>query len=234
MDSGHMNDIIKPVTPDGDAGYDSFGQFWVYRYDPRDSSNRIGSIFVDLRGKTCLLCAQEWKCTAPDLADQIYVRDAEVHVHKSCYERYLTLQNRAEWVKAIYESGLHDMMETFTAVPNQYGGAWNTPWYAVTLKGGNAPILTFGARKRVDSITIRRLTQEQVAYLTEAFKNEESTKGPDGTDGFMIHSWGVTKTVEYLKHIVTMLNEKAVPVREDPTCRVTTFKSRQKLEDAKA
>lgn len=231
-----MNDIIKPVTADGNVGYDAHGQFWIYRYDPRDASRRIGSIYADLRGKSCILCDKEWKSEADDLADQFYVRNAEVHVHISCYQRHLTLLNRIEWVSAIYKSGLNELMETFTPVPNQYGGAWNTPWYNVTLKGGNSPILTFGARKRVDSISIKRLTQEQVAYLVEAFKNETTTQGKDGQDGYMIHSWGAEKTVEYLTHIVAALKTAPVPVRADPSCIISTFKVNkpEAIADAKA
>jgi hypothetical protein len=231
-----MNDIIKPVTPDGNVGYDAHGQFWIYRNDSRDPGSRIGSIFADLRGKSCLLCGKEWKCSADDLADQFYVRDAEAHVHKTCYERHLTLLDRAAWVAVLCKSGLHELMESFTPIPNRYGGAWNTPWYHVTLKGGNAPTLTFGARKRVDSITIKRLTQEQVAHLTLVFKNEDTTKGEDGMDGYTIHSWGGDKTIEYLTCIATMLKIVPVPERKDPSCIISTFKLNKPLalEDAKS
>lgn len=47
-----MNDIVRPVTPDGDAGFDQFGQFFVWVPDPDgDGKSKIGRIRYDVRGQ---------------------------------------------------------------------------------------------------------------------------------------------------------------------------------------
>jgi len=52
-----MNDIVKPLTKDGLAGWDDLGQFWIWHYE---GTSRVGSIYHNVRGKTCCVCNREW------------------------------------------------------------------------------------------------------------------------------------------------------------------------------
>lgn len=199
-----MTCIIKPVTKDGLAGYDAFNQFWVFTQDRFDPNSRKGSIRSDLRGKTCMLCNKQWEVSATSLADQFFARREGVHVHYTCYERHLSFLDRGEWMDAIAKSGLYARVSDITEIPNQYGGAWNVPWYCVELKGKPTVVLTFGQRKRVRSIQVDRLNLEQIDALESLFKAEDTTKDRR-PDGYIIHAWTLDKAVAYFTSIDSVL-----------------------------
>jgi hypothetical protein len=77
------------------------------------------------------------------------------------------------------------------AIPDEYCGREDTPWYLIQLPKGTIKI---GWRKRVISI-------DWSAYmngidLSELFKKEDVTKGAT-----MIHAYGVKSATDYLKRI---------------------------------
>jgi hypothetical protein len=205
-----MNDIIKAVTPDGCAGYDQYDQFWVYQPDARNPEIRVGSIYKDLRGQKCMLCDQKWKTEARDLADQYYNRDAEIHVHKSCYVRHLSFLERQKLMDTLVRSELRDKVKAIDDIPNQYGGAWNTPWYEITLNYTGNPVITIGPRKRVISLELTRITNDQVKTLEKRFESVIDTK-TFLVDSVLIHAWDDETAVQRLKIIKEVLDDTTVP-----------------------
>lgn len=218
-----MNKIIKPVTGDGKCGYDEFGQFCVWTYEERHGGE-VGRIMADVRGQTCLLCGSKWEAVTRQIADQHYDHSAETMVHMSCWIRHLSYLDRGNWITDLAKGGVYrETLKAFEAIPNQYGGAWNTPWYKVTINAPGYPVLTVGARKRVDSILIERLTREQAERIAEKLKDENTTKEP-GTDSYAIHSHGRDKTVQYIKTFMEVISESPIPTRADRTATIAVLK----------
>lgn len=207
-----MNTIITPVTADNRAGFDSHGQFWISTLRGGYESS---SIYADVRGHECLLCGQKWEVTgaaddADKLADQYKCDSAKAHVHKSCYVRHLGFNERIAWIKLLSEAGIGQHVASFTPVTNQYGGAWDTPWYSVGTDYPGNPVLIFGPRKRVDSISLEHITKEQVAALRKAFETESTTQEHDSTS-YLIHAWDQEAVMKYFVKIHEVLNVDNVP-----------------------
>jgi len=209
-----MNDerpeiITHPITSDGMCGYDDRQQFWVYWREPHGSLT--GTLMADLRQHKCLLCTKGWETTATALRDQYFSRETEQHVHKSCYIRYLNFREHARLRDLFGKSGLYDHIEKIVPKPNQYGGAWNTDWFDVHLKFPMKPFIEFGARKRVDAITINRLSTPQRDAIWGKLGEENTTK-EHSSDSFMIHAHSHEDVVRYLSTFLGVLSNTPAPV----------------------
>src|SRR6185295_3482963 len=90
---------------------------------------------------------------------------------------------------------------------------------------------TFGARKRVDSIHVERITHSQAVAMETAVAAEETTKGREGQDGYMIHSWGREKTIEYFTKLREIMTATASPERaKDHTVHELKLNAPKKAE----
>lgn len=226
-----MNDIVKPVTPDGMVGWDKLGQFWIWRVSGED---RVGSIYHDVREKTCCVCGHGWQLTAESLSDQYFWDNRAEWSHKSCLIRYLALQQYEFWCGALVEAGfmygatdnpkmIAEGGPALESLPNAYWGPndpWGAgqPWYRARLlkrvdveKNENGPLgrtLRLGSRKRVYHMEIEKgpgaYDYEKAKAL---FASEEVTKDI-GSEGMHIHAWGKEKAREYLRHFSEILGVK--------------------------
>lgn len=228
-----MNDILRPVTADGMAGWDQFGQFYIKH---REGEYVVGSVYHDVREKICFICNHGWELTSKSLRDQNFDRQRAQHGHLSCMIRYEALQEFDFWYEAVLDA--HFMFgpldnpkyiaeggPCFESLPNQYwpkGDPWVVkPWYRVRLlkrvdeeKSLNGPLgrtLKLGSRKRVFHLQIEDGPGSYDATMArELFKDENVTK-EIGVHGMYIHAWGEDKARAYLKHFARILG---VPERK--------------------
>lgn len=225
-----MSEIKEALTEKdehGQIGLDQFDQIVCDRVE--DGIGTCRTWVTDVRGKTCPLCGREWEITTKDWADQFYHHDRELLMHKSCFVRHLTHTEHMDWFNAIVASrkacpGLR--FEKPEEIKNQYGGAWNTPWYRVRIKSHNATLI-LGRRKRVDHVEIQfdEPTQKAIDKLTELFADYNVTKGYVAADegrvwagahiarykldtefvGFYAHAWGENYKDYLMKFAEVML-----------------------------
>lgn len=227
-----MNDIIKPLTQDGMVGWDEFGQFWIWK---REGTDRVGRLYHDVREKICCICRHGWEVTGDSLSDQYFMDNRAEFAHKTCFIRYIALQEFDFWVNALVEARfmfgpldnpkhIADGGAALETLPNEYFGQddpWGAgqPWYRARLlkrvdkeKSLNGPLgrtLKLGHRKRVYVLEIEEggaPYDEKLAH--ELFGKEEVTK-QIGSNGMMVHAWGRDKAREYLKHFAKILNVKS-------------------------
>lgn len=202
-----MNDIVKPLTPDGMCGWDAHGQLWIWK--PEGKGKR-GTIIGDPRGHKCRICLQGWTLTVESLEDQEYWDSHEEWVHLSCSVRYAALQERDMWYGALIEAGIR--FHGFEEIPNEY--CPNTPfygrrpWYRVALIDSRRT-LKLGRRKRVYSMEIESAMPGAGLYSLE--QAQELLKAEDVTkeirpDGLLIHAWGRDKAREYVKAFAKILD----------------------------
>lgn len=226
-----MNDIVKPLTQDGMVGWDQFGQFWIWKAEGAD---RVGSIYHDVREKVCCICRHGWEVTAESLVDQYFMDNRAEFAHKSCFIRFLSLQEFDFWVNALVEAkfmfGPTDNPRcigeaaALEAIPNEYFGQkdpWGAgqPWYRARLlkrvdkeKSLNGPLgrtLKLGQRKRVYVLEIEKGPAQYDEKLAKELFEKEGVTKEIGRDGMMIHAWGRDKAREYLKHFAKILNVKS-------------------------
>src|SRR3546814_19434260 len=96
-------------------------------------------------------------------------------------------------VAALLKAGFtYEDIAKMEQIPNQYGGAWNTPWYRVKVPGHDA-VLTFGSRKRVFSIKVEGIDEIGIALLDQELESEQTnTVGTEGS--YLIHARGDRKS----------------------------------------
>lgn len=229
-----MNDIIKPVTVDGMAGFDQFGQFYI-KYQKGEYV--IGGKYDDVREKICCICGHGWELTAKSLRDQEFLRHRAEHAHQSCVIRYAALQEYDFWYRAVLDAGfmfgpldnptyIAEGGPAFESIPNEYwpkGDPWGAgqPWYRVRLlkrvdhkKSLNGPLgrtLKLGHRKRVYVLEIEPGPGEYDHKMAKELLGNEKVYGDVKvtmdirSDGLMIHAWGQEKAREYLRHFAEIL-----------------------------
>lgn len=198
-----MNDIIKPLTPDGMVGWDQHGQLWLWKVDGKGT---IGTIIGDPRGHRCRICQQGWVLTVESLEDQRWCQYHREWTHLSCQIRYEGLKERDMWFGALVGAGIR--FAGLDEIPNEYWvrDPWfsKRPWYRVRLLDSKRT-LKLGRRKRVYSMEIE--PGEGICSATtaeELFKTEEVTKQICASN-VMIHAWSDEKAHEYLKAFAKIL-----------------------------
>lgn len=216
------NEMQKPLTQKdhkGQIGLDGFGQ--MMHYYERDGYSGC-HIVEDVRGQTCELCGQKWKLTTASWIDQFLHSDFGVLLHQSCYLRYLGFKQKTDWFWALCDARLR--FTKFDHLKNEYGGAWNTPWYRTRLPDHDA-FLKLGRRKRVDVIELIRDDPypELIGRIAGMFASEDVTKDTDNSTTFMIHSWSNEKSIEYLKKIAEALGDDGKPKGEWVAAPVQRF-----------
>lgn len=212
-----MNDILRPLTADGLVGWDQFNQLWLWRVDGK---SRSGTVIADVREKTCPVCNRGWEATAESLGDQYHWDSRKQWVHESCFVRYQGLTEHDFWHEAL--CGVF-RFQGLKEIPNEYRGAWNTPWYRIPLS--DVPrTLKLGTRKRVYHMEIeeeaaelppprdaeegaRRLVAKARMDFGKAealFASEDVTKS-FGPQRVMIHAWTREKARQYLRKFAEIL-----------------------------
>jgi hypothetical protein len=192
--------IVRPVSSDGMVGYDRFGQFVVAELD-RDAI--IYRHLFDVRLLTCPICGRGWELNAESIRDQYRDYYTEKRVHKRCHEGRLALDEFRMFYRALCDAKFHHWKSE--EIPNQYGGAWNTPWYRFRLDQFPGTTLTMGPRRRVYHIGVSGNSNG----LLDDFASEEVTKGYDELGGFYIHAWEEDKIREYLTRVFAWLLKNA-------------------------
>jgi len=195
------NDIVKPITPDGLCGFDSYGQLWVWWIeDPQEPERKTGTIVADVRGKICPICQKGWVNTTESIRDQTYLHSMKRHVHRTCEYGSAHVNNFYYWHNLVCESEFNKKGLKFDETKNLYGSAWTGPWYRIKFNHVPNHEFIFGSRKRVYHMEVTNVDKELAAKLDEAFKDQEKiTKGvsvdADGKMSWIIHAW----TKEYAK-----------------------------------
>lgn len=187
-------------------GFDEFGQLqacWM------DGDSTCSTIVSDMRGKTCMICGREWELSAKDFLNQYFDRTIEQNVHKRCAEGVVAMREADMWHDLLCEL---KMEWSWKLIPNEYGGAWNTPWYLVTFKG-YLPKLKVGTRKRVYNLDLLDCTDAQVKLGEELLKDESSTKwAREFRVG--VHAWGKEEVKKHLAMFAKILTlDKPIAVR---------------------
>lgn len=210
------NPITKPIFEN--AGYDSEGRFWLGIDEYNDGYIRFScsSSISDVSNDICTLCGKGWEKTVTAFRDQMWHDDSLAYLHRSCFERHLGFRERIEFVEALKEAGFErkDLM-SIKPLPNQYRGAWNTPWYEIAVPFlPNTPVMKFGARKRVFNIEITGINDLGVSLLVDAFKEEGNVTRGHAEGMFYTHAWGMDKATEYFKKILSVLRQLELSLKE--------------------
>jgi hypothetical protein len=198
-----MNDILKPITPDGNVGYDQFNQLICTRMHP-GGDWKVTTHIADMRNKTCRICQQGWKLSAESFHDQFHWSLIDDWVHETCVMRHYALVERAE-----YERHFIDARVRFKVVEIE-NGYWGKPdddcrmglkpWYRIELTEHPANYFIIGARKRVTSIRVCGPTP-WFEVAEKAFADQAVTKDFD-PNGVMVHAGSIEKEKEYVRHLV--------------------------------
>jgi hypothetical protein len=211
--------MSNPITRQifENAGYDAEGRFWMGLDEYNDGEIRFScsSNRSDVSDDICVLCGKGWEKTVLAFCDQMWDEDALAHLHRTCFERTLGHRERRDFLDALKEAGFdRQMLMQIKQIPNEYRGAWNVPWYELPVPFlPNAPVLKFGARKRVYNIEIKGINDLGVSLLADRFKEESTTK--EGYEGlYLIHAHGMAKASEYLKGILEVLRQLEISLKE--------------------
>ena len=215
-----MNDILRPITEDGNVGFDKYDQLvcWVQR-----GESRVGTMIKDVRELTCCICNHGWEATAEGMSDQQHWQLTDSWVHLTCLIRHTGLNERSEFQRAMIDARTVDVGIRFesTDIPNRYWGNGDLygakPWYQFDLL--DFPVrFIIGSRKRVVVVQVEPLGSPPVPpdafekgiyapYIPKilfwwkeaeaAFADEDVTK-EFGPERVMLHAWGKDKLKEYV------------------------------------
>jgi hypothetical protein len=205
-----MNDIVRPITEDGNVGFDEYNQL-VLRW-PLGKDSFEYRFIKDVRGKRCPICLQAWLPTAASMRDQVQWRLIDEWVHETCLYRHIGFVERQEFFSAIVEAELR--FDGLRPIENRYWPksyeASNKPWYETKLLD-YPTILVIGHRKRVTEIELTPVKGSVLIaeWFRDAFKAEDVTKKFDA-QGVRVHAWNDEKVGKYLGVIAELLRNGCV------------------------
>ncbi len=198
-----MNQIVKPIVPDGRTGYDKYGQLISWT-KPDAEGNSSGRMIKDVTAHKCYICDKSWELTSESLRDQV-VFDGKV-AHDTCYygwqklTEYYTLQN------ALIDAGyLFSMTEAEPQYPH------STPWQTITIlhndkdRTDTGRSIFMGRRKRVWSINFKASNEQTPSEIAALFEDVEDTKYVND-DHFIVHAWSKKQLVDYLRRFRETIN----------------------------
>lgn len=197
-------EIIRPIG--NNVGFDKFGQFVIAWYE---GDSLCSTFSHDLRDKKCAICGQGW-----ELSGEAYRNHVETgmfrghdsnHAHRTCWEGHLGLQEADMWHRLLCHPENRDDFLKFQwqPIPNEYRGAWNTPWYRINFLE-YVPWLKLGSRKRVYHMGIHDLRPEQIEMFKSLFKDVDSTKEAGSSEAF-VHAWTEKEAIKYLSHFAKII-----------------------------
>lgn len=194
----------------------------------------------DPRSRQCAICGHGWVNTCESLLDSLFLHEAPTGkecVHEKCYLGHLAMSQHRLFFSAICEGHIRDgiriLFDGLEEIENQYGGAWNTPWYKTNITGlwlgkstdyarkefKEKPVLVIGRRKRVDSLTLtspfplRIEKNEETKCLFEDSVTKsiddkcvfKESELPTGGSSILIHAWDDDKVKQYIKAFCAIL-----------------------------
>lgn len=195
-----MNQIIRPLAHN--LGFDEYGQLNVCW---EEHGGTCSTIIADMRDKKCAICGREWELKAEEFRKQTRLEASDEWCHSDCYDGYVTLKEGHMWHNALCypENQEHSIPFNWKKIPNEYRGAYNTPWYKFTFLG-YVPTIKVGSRKRVYFMGLYDLRQEQVDAFLELVKDEKATKGSEGSSVY-IHAWDEKAAKKHLIDFITIV-----------------------------
>jgi len=173
---------------------DEFDQFSV---QIKDGEYTSGYMPVDVRKMTCCICGEGWELKPKAIMNQYECRSARSMVHKTCYERWLTFEQRMLFIKAVQLSKFRMLRDGVKPIKNQYGGAWNTDWFEFRFDQLDHITLTIGRRKRVYEILMKSTQPLDSKRFKRKFETENVTKRFE-PDLVLLHAWDDQKLMEYV------------------------------------
>lgn len=203
-----LGPICKPITEDGEVGFDESGQFTVAIREERTGSVTSWHVW-NLLGRTCQICLRPWEPTGASLRDQVHWDLIDDHVHTSCLNRISGFRERGSVFWALVEAKLR-FPTNLTPVANGY---WpepyessKKPWYKTVLPDHGVELVV-GMRKRVWSIEIKPTEKRDLAWVDLArklFETEDVTKGFQPRS-VLIHAWNDDKLREYVSKLASCM-----------------------------
>lgn len=204
-----MNEIVRPITDDGQVGFDEFDQLMCWT-PTGDSKGKVGRIISDLRQTTCVICDHGWEATALSLVNQFYWQLTNSHVHETCLIRHAGLNERSEFQRVMLGARTRNVHVRYKTsdIENRYwpkGDPYSAkPWYQFDLI--DFPVrFIIGSRKRVGVVQVEPIEHSPTVLYwwsdaQDAFADEDVTK-EFGPDRVMLHAWGQEKLREYVKKL---------------------------------
>jgi len=207
--------------------------------------------FRDPRAFYCAICGHGWDNSCKSLRNSMFLNDApegKECVHNTCYLGHLGMVQHGLFYWAICEGNIRDgirmLFNGLKIKPNQYGGAYNTPWYTTDIvglslgesgdwkrrkfKAPNLPTLELGRRKRVYSMFLKspvKLVIERNEDTKHIFDDDTTkifgethiyeNKFPKTADSILIHAWTDEKVQLYMKAFCSILYDNMKDVLEE-------------------
>lgn len=143
------------------------------------------------------------------------IQDAETSGHLECPPDPITVRNAEFWNSVFQE--LEIPAEEVRAVPNQYHGEANEPWFQFTIAD---TVFTVGWRKRVINLHFQFPEPRDISAVRDFSKRDNTTFGVDDSwnyekegpllaKGALIHAWGKAKCFEYLRTMIAIATSKS-------------------------
>lgn len=193
----HMNKIIRPLSPT--LGFDDRNQLWA---SWPEGESTCATIVPDLREAKCCICQQGWELTGTDFRHHTRIDETDELAHTRCFIGYQTLSEAHGWHLMLCDGDRKTaggfIPWDWKKIPNEYGGAWNTPWFLVSFKG-YVPKLKLGTRKRVWNMALTDLRAEQVKKGEELFAGVKDTKWAEVYKNEVgVHAWSREQAKQYI------------------------------------
>jgi hypothetical protein len=192
-----MNDIVRPVTDDGQIGYDEYDQFIWKR---PQGEYTVMSPICDVREETCEICERGWEPTGPSIGDQHH---SQLYgwVHLTCLVRLGALKEKARFWHALCGTvrfrGLKPIENRYWPKGDPYA---KKPWYTAELIDHPARFVV-GSRKRVCQIEVVAEGGKELEHwkrAEEAFADKDVTKS-FGPSRCYIHTWNEEEDTRTIK-----------------------------------
>jgi hypothetical protein len=171
--------IVQPVTPDGLAGFDKFGQFIIVTQDQylkekgsiRESYQY--SIYRDVRPYTCCICGNGWQNTTESLLNQNILDNGGKIAHRTCVKGFNNLTNSYELTGMFVGLvAFHD-----EEIPDGYSSTRGEYWYKINcLRENEGVYFIVGWRKRVINLEMHGVSQGVARDISNSFMDQDVTK----------------------------------------------------------
>jgi hypothetical protein len=188
-----MNRIKRTLAHN--LGFDEVGQLVV---GWEENGTTVSTIISDMRGKTCAICGRPWEVTAESFRNQYWDQSLNLWMHKTCFLGQIGVSQAVRFMDVICsvrDRQWYGLGFEMAQIPNEYGAAWNTPWWRVNFRDF-IPWMKIGARKRVFHMSLHDLTKEQVELFNSRVVTEDVTKGSDLSSVY-IHAGNYDKVSQY-------------------------------------
>lgn len=175
-------DLICQAEIPGDVvlsvGRDSLNHLVL---ESRKYDQRVSRFINDPRGQHCRVCGRGWDLTPMSFCDQIEdPHDRGRILHLRCMKGVIAYNQRKRFEDALIKAKLR--FTYLIEVKNEYGGAWNEPWYEARLNEPLGVTIKLGCRKRVDHVEVIG------AKVGNIFADQKSTNG-ETDNGAYVHAW---------------------------------------------